>query len=847
MSSSDPEFDQDRHERLKRVFLDALEVPVGRRAAFIAEACEGDEQMRREVLELFLVHGELGDRMDTPLDGAEAIRGLAEPGGETFGPFRLLAELGRGSMGIVKLAERDGQVVALKLLSTGSLSPEARERFQLESRILRRLDHPGLARLLDSGETETELGVSQPWIAMEYVEGEPLLRHAEARRLTVRGRLQLMIAVCDALDHVHRQDIVHRDLKPGHIQVRRDGRPVVLDFGIAVLVRGDERPSEFVTRTGQLVGTLQYMSPEQVQADPAVVGPASDVYSLGIILYELLSGRVPYEASSNSLHRAVVAVLTVEPVPLGRVAPGLRGPIERVVSKALEKNPRHRYADAGALAADLRRLVHGQPVRARGPGLLRRVARWSLARQRTVAWAGAAIAVLAVLGAWVLGSGQAVPRTRVLETYRQAEMLAYDVDALLYQGERTPERMRHVIEMLTRARSLLGSVPRLPHHNALMRRIEKDLGTAQMLLGQMTWDIGAARAAVVTLEHALTIRVREAPDLFRDQQVAELGASPVPREELYSILSTAELITYRLWGQSPSLMSALGHAHLALEDIRRELQARPGPSPEVRDHLEMRKAYAFNALTEVGWEVSAFRWDVNAARAAAAWSDSAYRRSAAFGNDWPAHGSLLFQRSRAYEWLGRLSGSASYLDTADTYLRECVLFRGPERPRAFAGTRQAVANLTVLRVNHLPREERPLRLQQALAALDSGITALRDIGTIRPILGSLDGTAVDVYLTLARVDRSVAWLDSASKRLESSAATLPSTSYPRQASFVWLRRGLIAGERARLSGRSPFSGETRADFAHARALAAARGDSLVLHLAALDERDLAGEPLAPFD
>jgi len=232
---------------------------------------------------------------------------------------------------------------------------------------------------------------------------------------------------------------------------------------------------------------------------------------------------------------------------------------------------------------------------------------------------------------------------------------------------------------------------------------------------------------------------------------------------------------------------------------------------------------------------------------ATAWSDSAYRRGAAFGNDWPAHGSLLFQRARAYEWLGRLSGSASYLDTADTYLRECALFRGPERPRAFAVTRQVVANLAVLRVNRFPREERSLRLKQALAALDSGITALQDIGTIRPILGSLDGTAVDVFLTLAKVDRSVAWLDSASKRLESSAATIPSTSYPRQTSFVWLRRGLIAGERARLSGRSPFTGEMRADFAHARALAAARGDTLVLHLAASEERDLAGEPPGPLD
>src|SRR5262249_52206020 len=159
--------------------------------------------------------------------------------------------------------------------------------------------------------------------------------------------------------------VVHRDLKPSNILVRADGRPSVLDFGVARLTAGDERPTELHTRTGQMLGTPQYMSPEQVQAEPAGITPASDVSSLGLLAYRLCAGRLPYEASSISPHRAIVTILTFEPAPLGHVSRALRGPLERVVTMALEKSPQHRYPDAGAFADDLRRKLAGRTVRAR--------------------------------------------------------------------------------------------------------------------------------------------------------------------------------------------------------------------------------------------------------------------------------------------------------------------------------------------------------------------------------------------------------------------------------------------------------------------------------------------------
>src|SRR5262245_16208264 len=212
-----------RHERVKQLFMDALDAPRGRRAAFLATACDGDEQLRREVLELFLLHGESDSVLDAPLDGAAALAGLEGPTDGWIGPYRLIRVLGRGGMGVVHLAERDGVFAALKLLSAGSVSPELRERFRLEAEILGRPHHAGIARIDGDGEVMGPGGVPQPWIAMEYVEGLSLLEYAERSELSIDERLELLATVCDAVQHAHSHGVVHRDLKPANILVRADG------------------------------------------------------------------------------------------------------------------------------------------------------------------------------------------------------------------------------------------------------------------------------------------------------------------------------------------------------------------------------------------------------------------------------------------------------------------------------------------------------------------------------------------------------------------------------------------------------------------------------------------------
>jgi predicted Ser/Thr protein kinase len=829
----------DRHRRVKQVFLEALELAPGRRAAFLARICAGDDGLHREVLELFLLHGEQDSVLDAPLDGRDALADLAASGDVAIGPYRLVRELGRGGMGVVHLAERDGRIVALKLLAAGAFSSELRERFRLEAEILRRLEHPGIARLLEVGEAPGPGGVTRPWIAMEHVEGLPLLRHAAASGLSLEGRLRLLLAVCDAVQHAHERGVVHRDLKPSNILVRADGRPVVLDFGVARLVAGDERPTELATRTGQLVGTPQYMSPEQVQAVPAGIGPASDVYSLGVILYELVSGQVPYEASSVSLHRAVVSILTAEPRPLGQAAPEARGPLERIVGMALEKDPRHRYPDAGSLGDDLRRRLEGRSVRAKGPNLARRVVRWSARRQRLAASVALLLVAGAVTLAWWLGRERTVPDAFVRATYLEAESLIAQAEPILYDGERSPERLREVVELLGRARILLGQVPPLRHHGVLLRRLEKDLGTAEMLLGELTWDIRPASQAVVTLEHARSLPAVPEPGALDDQQVKDLGFQEVSNAELLSLVAGAQSSLYRLWGRGGHLEQARQNAIASLEEHRTRAEALggrglPGPYAPVGDRF----AYAFNQLAEVHTDLARFRRSAEVARQALAWSDSAWNLRLAFSLDWPALGSMLYERSRAFRTLGEISRDRALLDSAGRYLEACSAYRGPDRPRIFAETHEESARLELARAGTaLGMSARVRHLLMAIHDLDTAGVALVAAGASAPQRAWLRALQASPFTELARATGAEAWLDSAAARLLETSGAFSATSLPRQASSHWLRRGMVDRARFELSGATEALASARSSLDHARSLATSRRDSLVLERA-VREREL---------
>jgi non-specific serine/threonine protein kinase/serine/threonine-protein kinase len=383
---------------VKAVLARVLEAPAQERPALLELLCGSDADLRRSVEALLKLEEHADSVFDTALAPGAALR-QEEPAPEAIGPYRILRALGRGGMGVVYLGERDDgeyrKQVAIKLI-TASWGGGALERaFRRERQILAQLDHPGIARLLDGGSTAQ----GQPYFIMEYVEGLPLLAYCEAQGLDLRARLDLFLRVCDAVQYAHQRLIVHRDLKPGNILVTAEGAAKLLDFGLA-RVADSAAAGDELTQTGFHAMTPAYASPEQMRGEPYTA--AGDVYSLGVILYEMLSGRRPYRRDST-LPELARAIAEEDPIPLLDAAGerpakwrrALAGDLERISAKALAKDAADRYAAVADLAADLRRHLNGLPIAARPATLRYRGAK--LLRRHPVAIPAAALAVMLVL------------------------------------------------------------------------------------------------------------------------------------------------------------------------------------------------------------------------------------------------------------------------------------------------------------------------------------------------------------------------------------------------------------------------------------------------------------------
>jgi tetratricopeptide (TPR) repeat protein/predicted Ser/Thr protein kinase len=356
-----------------------------------------------------------------------------------IGRYRIEGTLGEGGMGTVYLARQDqpDREVALKIIRAGRGDSEALARFRMEAELLAQLEHPGIARIHDAGSAEVG-GRSLPWLAMEYVRGPHLLEHAERQSLGREARIGLVIELCRAVQHAHVRGVIHRDLKPQNVLVDPHGQPKILDFGVA-RARGAE--SAGMTRAGQVVGTLGYMSPEQLAGEAAQADARADVYALGVIAYQLLCGRLPYpDLTRISLVEALDRIRRSDPEPLGRVAPELSGDIETVVMKALAVEPAARYHSAAALADDLQRILDHRPIEARAPTaayLLGRFAR----RHRLLVGAGAAV-LLALVGAVVVSLHFAIAESAARQAAEQRRLEAEAVTAFLSGmiAQAAPER-----------------------------------------------------------------------------------------------------------------------------------------------------------------------------------------------------------------------------------------------------------------------------------------------------------------------------------------------------------------------------------------------------------------------
>jgi serine/threonine protein kinase len=257
--------------------------------------------------------------------------------------------------------------VALKVLRTGLGNTNLERRFRREIEVLRRLDHPGIARLLDAGTDET----GAPWLATEYIDGVTLNRWRVETESTTEQRVLLLAELCDAVHAAHGHGVIHRDLKPENVLVTREGRPKVLDFGIARLQNDSVPLATLVTQTWQLLGTIRYMSPEQAAGGAAAIDERTDIYTLGVIAYELLAGTLPYNLSRLSTPRALLEITTAEPRPLS----GRDSAIDLIIQHALAKDPGQRYPTAAAMADDLRRQAENKSISLRRPGPTARIKR----------------------------------------------------------------------------------------------------------------------------------------------------------------------------------------------------------------------------------------------------------------------------------------------------------------------------------------------------------------------------------------------------------------------------------------------------------------------------------------
>jgi serine/threonine-protein kinase len=485
----------ERWSRVADVFADALDQPSEQREAFLVRACEGDDDLRREIHSLIAALPDGEDPFDRP---AASMFELPDPDdapshvGSRFGPYRLVREIGEGGMGTVYEAIRDDDQfhkrVAIKMVRPGRETGVVVRRFRYEREILAGLDHPNIAALYDGGVTED----NSPYFAMEFVEGQPIDAYCAERRLSITRRLELFTSVCAAVQYAHRNLVVHRDLKPSNILVTSEGVVKLLDFGIAKLL-GEEASGggATLTQAGYNAMTVEYASPEQVLGTP--ITTASDVYSLGVVLYQLLTGHRPYPVDQVSPAEMVRHVCEEEPPPpsvaVGRSPPEagfsevprrleatLSGELDNIVLMALRKEPSSRYSSVEQFGEDIRRYLAGLPVLAQRPTA------WYRARKFVLRHRAAAMATAVVVPTLIAGVVATVWQARRAEAERaKAEEVNTFLRTML--ASVSPSERGRDVTVAQVLDDASGWVAKLSTRPGLDAELRKTIGTTYVALG----------------------------------------------------------------------------------------------------------------------------------------------------------------------------------------------------------------------------------------------------------------------------------------------------------------------------------------------------------------------------
>jgi serine/threonine-protein kinase len=620
----------ERWRILRAVFAELTDLEPGERQRRLSQITFNDPELKAEVAALLAAADEVGDRFERgpalgALDGAAGDED-APVIGERIGPYRVVREIGRGGMGAVYEAHRDDDAfqkrVALKMVASGRDTDAILRRFRYERQILARLEHRNIAALLDGGLTES----GQPFFAMEYVEGQRIDEFCRVNRLSVRDRLQLFRQACSAVHYAHQNLVVHRDLKPSNFLVGADGTVKLLDFGIAKLLDPESDPGDALTHPGAAPMTTAYASPEQLIGEP--VTTASDIYSLGVLLYELVVGKVPFETRDLPILEARRRRLEETPVPPSRAVTAetaatrseatarrlqraIGGDLDNIVMMALRREPDRRYPSVEALSDDLLRFLAGLPTQATPDSLGYRFRK--LVRRNRLAVAAVAAAIVAVL----VGTAASLWQTKVArrerdraerEQEKATQVTEFFREVLMAAAPQQSGRSVTVVE------AIAAAIPRIDSAFADQPWVKTALKST---VGSTLYDMGLKQEAEPLLRAALgeqialdSGRVTEdladatynvatvAQDFGRLEEAESLYRRAMAMYESLPEMTPAEIA--RGWGQVSTLMISQGRTEEALVLQGRVVDILRTRLPRTDRALWIAIANYGSALTDVG-------------------------------------------------------------------------------------------------------------------------------------------------------------------------------------------------------------------------------------------------------